>query len=256
MKTISVHSYRGGTGKTTFLLNIAGELVKRGKRVLAIDFDLRAPAFQSYFKIKNPDYLSDYLLNKMDLDEVIIHGEERDKGRIDLIFSSMEFLKQHSKQRDKLVRDDTVYLSKLYQLQKEVEGTYDYLLIDTTPGFFYRSIDSMMISDILLIVATPTTSNVQGLEELWNNVYSMIKDDVNMYLLINMIEKQGEKIDKELVEQSIKQLKQMGKKYFANKFIEIPDYGAMGERIHSFEQEPNKEFLNKITEIVDSITNS
>lgn len=32
MKTISVHSYRGGTGKTTFLLNIAGELVTRGKK--------------------------------------------------------------------------------------------------------------------------------------------------------------------------------------------------------------------------------
>ncbi|UJG41735.1 MAG: ParA family protein [Candidatus Heimdallarchaeum aukensis] len=251
MKTISVHSYRGGTGKTTFLLNIAGELVTRGKKVLAIDFDLRAPAFQSYFKIDKLNYLSDYLLNKKHLEEVIVQAEERGNGRIDLIFSSMEFLKQHSKQRDKLVRDDTVYLSKLYQLQKEVEENYDYLLIDTTPGFFYRSIDAMMISDILLIVSTPTISNVQGLEELWRNVYSMLKEDVNMYLLINMIEKEGEKVDKELVEKSIEELKKMGKKYFANKLIEIPDYGAMGERIHSFEQEPNKEFLNKISELID-----
>ncbi|MHA1304456.1 MAG: AAA family ATPase, partial [Candidatus Heimdallarchaeaceae archaeon] len=64
MKTISIHSYRGGTGKTTFLLNIAGVLVDNGYSVLAVDFDLRAPSFQSYFNFEGHNYISDYLIGE------------------------------------------------------------------------------------------------------------------------------------------------------------------------------------------------
>ena len=100
MKTICVHSYKGGTGKTTFLLNIAGSLSKNKKRTLAVDYDLRAPSFQSYFKLEKQTYLTNYLLEEISLNSVIFPCETSENDRLDLIFSSMDFLKQHSKQRD------------------------------------------------------------------------------------------------------------------------------------------------------------
>ncbi|MHA1952735.1 MAG: tyrosine-protein kinase family protein, partial [Candidatus Heimdallarchaeaceae archaeon] len=155
-----MHSYKGGTGKTTFLLNIAGSLAKNKKKTLAVDYDLRAPSFQSYFKLEKQSYLTDYLLEETSLNKVIFPCEASADIRLDLIFSSMDFLKQHSKQRDKLSRDDAKFLAKLYALQKSLDGNYDYLLLDTIPGFFYRSIDAMMVSDVIIVVATPSTSNV------------------------------------------------------------------------------------------------
>lgn len=46
---VTFYSYKGGTGRTLALANIAALLASRGKRVLAIDFDLEAPGLWRYF---------------------------------------------------------------------------------------------------------------------------------------------------------------------------------------------------------------
>jgi cellulose biosynthesis protein BcsQ len=46
---ITFYSYKGGTGRTMALANIAVLLAGRGHRVLAVDFDLEAPGLWRYF---------------------------------------------------------------------------------------------------------------------------------------------------------------------------------------------------------------
>jgi cellulose biosynthesis protein BcsQ len=46
---VTFYSYKGGTGRTMALANIAGLLSRRGKKVLAVDFDLEAPGLWRYF---------------------------------------------------------------------------------------------------------------------------------------------------------------------------------------------------------------
>ena len=249
MKTISVHSYKGGTGKTTFLLNIAGMLAKEKKRVLAIDYDLRAPSFQSYFTYSGAYYLSDYLLDKAKIEEIICPIVEPKDYPLSLIFSSVEFLKQHSKQRDQLSRDDAQFLAKLFQLQNSVKEQYDYMLIDTIPGFFYRSIDAMAIADTNIVIVTPSKSNVIGLRELCKNIYSLLHEESKFVLLINKIEAEGEKADKEIFERDLDELRKIGEEYFDD-VIEIPYLNIIAERIHAFEKDPNEKLLEIVKEII------
>jgi septum site-determining protein MinD len=252
MKTISVHSYKGGTGKTTFLLNLAGSLAKEGGKTLAIDYDLRAPSFQSYFKVEKQVSLSDYLLQDTPISEIIFPCRVDDGIHLDLVFSSMEFLKQHSKQRDKLSRDDSKYLSKMFDLQKSLSESYDYMMIDTIPGFFYRSIDAMMVSDVIIVVANPSTSNILGLEELCTNIYSMLRKDTKMILLINKIEDEGIETDKTIFEKNLATLKKLGKGKF-DSCLEVPFFNMLSERIYAFEEKANKDFIEVIGKLVNMV---
>ena len=45
---ISFHSFKGGVGRTMALVNAAVELAQRGRRVLAVDFDLEAPRLDTF----------------------------------------------------------------------------------------------------------------------------------------------------------------------------------------------------------------
>jgi cellulose biosynthesis protein BcsQ len=47
---VTFYSYKGGTGRTMALANIACLLAKAGRRVLAVDFDLEAPGVWRYFE--------------------------------------------------------------------------------------------------------------------------------------------------------------------------------------------------------------
>lgn len=49
-KIVTFYSYKGGTGRTMALANVAWILASSGKRVLAIDWDLEAPGLHRYFE--------------------------------------------------------------------------------------------------------------------------------------------------------------------------------------------------------------
>lgn len=52
---VTFYSFKGGTGRTMALANIAVLLAREGKRVLAVDFDLEAPGLWRFFQYLEPD---------------------------------------------------------------------------------------------------------------------------------------------------------------------------------------------------------
>ncbi len=49
-KVVTFYSFKGGTGRTMALANVAWILAANGKRVLVVDWDLESPGLHRFFK--------------------------------------------------------------------------------------------------------------------------------------------------------------------------------------------------------------
>ena len=68
MYVTTFYSFKGGVGRTMALVNVAVELAQRGRRVLAVDFDLEAPGLDTFkvFRSRKKrsgivDFVTEYL---------------------------------------------------------------------------------------------------------------------------------------------------------------------------------------------------
>src|SRR4051812_6074055 len=70
-RIITFYSYKGGTGRSFLLANVAWILASTGRRILLVDWDLEAPGLHNYFHpfLRDPllttspglmDWVSDY----------------------------------------------------------------------------------------------------------------------------------------------------------------------------------------------------
>lgn len=89
-RIIAFYSYKGGTGRSMALANIAWVLATNGKRVLTIDWDLEAPGLHRYFQ----PFLTDKELN----------GQES-QGVIDMVIDFSIRAATPTKQGEKLKKD-------------------------------------------------------------------------------------------------------------------------------------------------------
>jgi len=55
-KIISIHSFRGGTGKSNVTANLAMLLAQSGRRVGVVDTDLQSPGLHVLFGLEEEQY--------------------------------------------------------------------------------------------------------------------------------------------------------------------------------------------------------
>ena len=169
-KIISIHSFRGGTGKSNLTANVAALLTRAGHRVGVIDTDIQSPGIHVIFALKLADIrfaLNDFLWGKCSIEKAAhdvtasaVGGfdEPADRPRLFLIPSSV-----NSGEIAKILREgyDIGLLND--GIQKLIEELrLDYLLIDTHPGVNEETLLSIAISDMLLLVMRPDNQDFQG----------------------------------------------------------------------------------------------
>jgi cellulose biosynthesis protein BcsQ len=154
--TITVYNNKGGVGKTTTTVNLAGILTFLGKKVLAIDFDLNQQDLSSALGIPvSENILLDALTDKnIDLLSAV-RPYLFARGRSELSFDTIPADTQLAEQSDK----ELSQLMKLYTLYKKLEAArqkYDYILIDASPNWRFISQLAIYAADVVLI---PTKHN-------------------------------------------------------------------------------------------------
>jgi septum site-determining protein MinD len=164
-KIISIHSFRGGTGKSNTTANLATLLALMGKRVGVIDTDIQSPGIHILFGLAGESVnvaLNDYLWHGTEIDKVAIDVTTNlgsaTTGRLFLIPSSIK------------PGEITRVLREGYDAQKLTRGLrslveklkLDFLLIDTHPGLNEETMLSLVISHTLLVVMRPDQQDYEG----------------------------------------------------------------------------------------------
>jgi len=165
-KVISVHSFRGGTGKSNTTANLATLLAMQGLRIGVVDTDIASPGIHILFKM-NVEEMSEYSLNDYLWGRCNIEQAAYDvtpqlnadiSGKIFLIPASVK-----AGEIARVLREgyDVGLLNDGYQrLQQKLN--LDVLLIDTHPGLNEETLLSIAISDVLIIVLRPDQQDYQG----------------------------------------------------------------------------------------------
>jgi len=164
-KIISVHSFRGGTGKSNTTANVATVFAQQGYRVGVVDTDIQSPGIHILFGLEGDEVslaLNDYLWHDVSIEDIALDVTDNVDpdltGRIFLIPSSVK------------PGEITRVLKEGYNAKKFSQGlrslidslSLDFLLIDTHPGLNEETLLSLVLSNVLLVVMRPDKQDYEG----------------------------------------------------------------------------------------------
>ena len=166
---VSIHSFRGGTGKSNISANVAAQLAKFGKRVGVIDTDIQSPGIHVLFGMdeeKIDKSLNDYLWGRCAIEETAYDVSARiGDGEVVLMGSDLYLIPSSIRAGEitRVLRDgyDVGLLNDGFRALIE-KLNLDYLIIDTHPGLNEETLLSIAISDVLFIILRPDQQDFQG----------------------------------------------------------------------------------------------
>ncbi len=176
---ISIANQKGGVGKTTTAVNLAASLAKRGKKVLLLDIDPQSNATTSLgFARSQYEYnIYHVLIGIKKLSEIILKTDIKKlhlaPSNIGLVGIEKEFYSPNTKNRELILKERL----------KEVEGRYDYVIIDSPPALGSITINVLAASDSVIIPIQCEFFALEGLAQLLNTV-NLLRKTLNPALKI------------------------------------------------------------------------
>ena len=162
---VSVHSYRGGTGKSNLTANLATAVALTGKRVGVVDTDIQSPGIHVLFGLDDKQMtraVNDYLYDRCPIKDTAYHVTPPEVnaagGQMFLVPASMRPV------------DIARVLKDGYDVEKLNAGfedllealDLDFLFIDTHPGMNEETLLSVANSDWLILLLRPDRQDYLG----------------------------------------------------------------------------------------------
>jgi septum site-determining protein MinD len=164
-RVISIHSFRGGTGKSNMAANVATLLAAEGQRIGVVDTDLQSPGIHALFGLNQETMrysLNEYLWGGCDITQaahdMTTNLDAGLRGRVYLVPSSIK------------VNDIARVMREGYDVGLLNEGfrrlvkqlSLDVLMLDTHPGLNEETLLSIAMSNTLAIVMRPDQQDYEG----------------------------------------------------------------------------------------------
>ena len=164
-KVVAIHSYRGGTGKSNFVANLATTIAAQGHRVGVVDTDVPSPGIHNLFCLE-PEQMGKTLNNYLWGDTAITEAAYDVSTNIGISEPGKLYLVPSSINADDIAR----ILKNGYDVKLMNDGfrtlvktlNLDYLFIDTHPGLSKETFLSIAISHVLILILRPDKQDYQG----------------------------------------------------------------------------------------------
>lgn len=162
--SIAIHSYRGGTGKSTITANLAVILAALGLKIVAVDLDITSPGLHVIYGVSSEmmrNTLNDFLYKRCKLRDVVLDITSHlgiSRGKLYFIGSSMK-----PEEIAKLLKEGyNEYLFKEVSDQLINNFGIDIVLFDTHPGLTEDTMISVLSSELSLLLMRMDKQDITG----------------------------------------------------------------------------------------------
>jgi cellulose biosynthesis protein BcsQ len=202
---ITFYSYKGGTGRTMALANVACLMAREGRRVLAIDWDLEAPGLHRFLQTQAGEQIRHEPPGLIEMMEMLAADSvERGKSAIDdldlgrfycqtsvplLYLMKAGRLDERYAERVRTFnwkecfdRAPTLFVD----LAAKLASAFDYVLIDSRTGITDTGgVCTVLMPEKLVLVFTPNQQSLYGGMDIVRRAtqFRISSDDVRPYLV-------------------------------------------------------------------------
>ncbi|HTO97290.1 MAG TPA: ParA family protein [Myxococcales bacterium] len=163
-------NFKGGTGKTSVSTSYAFRLAEMGHRVLVIDLDSQGHASKCLGVTgeEAEKTLFDAIIKKTSLETVLL---KTGMPGLDLVPSNLTMSTIDLSLMPLAARE-----FRLRNVLKEVEGAYDYAILDAPPSFGLLNLNALMAAHDLFVPVLPDFLSFHGLKLLFETVQGLEED--------------------------------------------------------------------------------
>ncbi len=221
---VTFYSYKGGTGRTMAMANVAWIIASNGKRVLAVDWDLESPGLHKFFhpfldestvtatpgviEIIN-DYASAAVGPSQADDGWYLECARVDRHAVSLDWAfpdggKLDFLSAGRQNRDYSAAVCSLDWDNFYDrlgggrffraMREDMKKNYDYVLIDSRTGLSdVADICTIELPDVLTVCFTLSDQSIEGAANVARQISGRYRDRNIRVLPVPMRIEDGEK---------------------------------------------------------------
>ena len=163
-------NFKGGTGKTSLSTSYAFRLAEMGYRVLIIDLDSQGHATKC-LGLEGESFdrtLLEVLVKRVPISDVIVSAGV---PQLDLVPSNLSMSTVDLALMPMAGRE-----FKLRNAMKEIEGQYDFVVMDAPPSFGLLNLNALMATDDLVVPVLGDFLSFHGLKLLFDTLQGLEED--------------------------------------------------------------------------------